>query len=64
MSSCSFKLGMPDVDEFNRILSAKWDWFHESVVVVREWTTWAECNGHTFSSMPLRLVFPELDNDL
>lgn len=64
MSSCAFQLGLRDMAEYEQLIKAKWDWFQDSILTIKEWTNGQECNFQVLHSMPLVAVFPDLARDL
>lgn len=64
MSANAFKVGMKGQIDYGRIAKVKWDQCQNSVVVIWEWTTWKECKSETYSSNPIRDIFPNIEDDL
>lgn len=64
MSANAFKLQLRDTCGYERIDRAKWDWYQDSIATAKEWTRRKECNQQTYLTIPIKVVLPNLDDDM
>lgn len=55
---------MRDVAACNRMVKAKWDWFLDTIITMRPWANWRECNLQNYNAMPIKVILPDLHDDL
>lgn len=47
--------------EYEQVAKSRWDWFQESVVLIREWSSWKDYNEQPLKSIPIKVIFSDME---